>query len=349
MLTISIGGSRQDIEQGFQLAYLLLSDPIIEKSALRVWKEETLQNLEEARTNVEARRAEELGRLLSNDDPRFRRLTPEQVERMNIPSVERWLYRLIRSAPIEACVVGDIDRNEALNLVLTYLGSLPSRPRTDPALDRLRNVDWLPGAESSAVGVDTITPRASVAVGWRGADWTEVKDRRCLQIIAQILTSRLRVEVREKRSLTYTIYCTSRAAEGYPGTGLIAAYFTADPEKAADAADLTRQVFEDFVRNGPTDAEMDAVRRQFANVIETSQKEPRYWASVLADLDYRGTILSDVEDAMRAYTHYTADDLQNVAHRYIRPERRIQVIARPSAEAGEEAEANEEAPAADEQ
>jgi zinc protease len=343
-VTISINGSPQDIRDGFQLAYLLLTDPIIEKSALSVWKEQALQSLEEARTSVEAQRGEELGRLLSNDDPRFSMLTPDEVEDMTLPSAQRWLNRLLRSAPIEACVVGDIDRDEALDLVRTYLGSLPHRALTDPSLDRLRKIDWQPGPLISEIKVDTITPRASVAVGWRGADWKAVKDRRCLQIIAQILTSRLREEVREKRSLTYTIYCTARAADAYPGTGLIAAYFTADPEKAAEAADLTRNVFDDFVRNGPTDAEMDAVRKQFANIIETSQKEPRYWASVLSDLDYRGTVLNDVEDAQRAYTSYTADDLRNVAGRYIREERRIQVIALPVAKPTEEAgKAEEEA------
>jgi zinc protease len=353
-LTIRISGSTEDVREGFRLAYLLLTDPIIERSALSVWKEQTLQGLEEARTSVEAQRAEELGRLLSNDDPRLRMLTPEEVKGMTLPSAERWLNRLLRSAPIEACVVGDIDRDEALDLVRTYLGSLPHRTLTDGSLDRLRRLDRQPGPLTSVVKVDTITPRASVAVGWRGANWTAVKDRRCLQIIAQILTARLRVEVREKRSLTYTIYCTASAGDAYPGTGLIAAYFTADPEKAAEAADLTRQVFDDFVRNGPTDAEMAAVHKQFANVIETSQKEPRYWASVLADLDYRGTVLNDVKDAMRAYTSYTADDLRNVADRYIREERRIQVIALPAAKSteeakrGQEAEEAEEAKAADE-
>ncbi len=49
------------------------------------------------------------------------------------------------------------------------------------------------------------------------------------------------------------------------------------------------------------------MREQFSNSILTSQKEPTYWVSVMADMDYHGTVLADVKDALKQYTSYTRE------------------------------------------
>ncbi len=328
-LTISIEGTPEDVEEGFRLAHLLLTEPKVEASALKVWKEQMDQEIERRKTNVEAHLWESADALTSGGDPRFEFPTREQVEARTLEQGQAWLDGIVRAAPIEAAVVGDIDRQRALELVLKYLGSLPTRPATDPSLEPLRKVAQNPGPLLATAEVETITPRAVVLVGWRGADWRDVKDRRVLQLAAQIMETRLREGIREQRSLTYSIFCQAKPGIAYPGTGLFFAYFTADPDKAAEAADLTRSMIQQFAQEGPTAEEMDVVHRQFANEIETSQKEPGYWASVLSDLDYHGTKLADVKEALEMYTSYTREDVMEVLGKYLTDERRVQVIALP--------------------
>jgi zinc protease len=260
-----------------------------------------------------------------------RALTREQAQ--------GWLDRMIAESPIELAVVGDIDRKEALELARRYFGSLPRRPFTETGLEPLRDLDYEEGRLSSTVEVPTVTPTAVVLEGWRGANWTEVKDRRLLQIASRILTSRLREEIREDRGLTYTIWCVARAARGFPGTGHITVQFTADPDGAAEVAEIARGVVQQFAREGPTEEEIATVRRQFANIIETSQKKPGYWVGLLSEMDYRGTKLADVKNALQAYTSYTREDMMEVLARYVVPARRLEAIALPREEpAGAEPE-----------
>jgi len=342
-LIIRVEGTPEDIEEGFRLAHLLLTEPAVEASALKVWKEQMDQEIERRKTNVEEHLREEAKVLLSGGDPRFRFPTREQVDARSLAEGQQWLDGIVRSAPIEVAVVGDLDRDRALELVLKYLGSLPERQRTEPGLEPLRQVDARPGPLLSTVEVETITPRAVVLVGWRGANWRDVKDRRVLQLAAQIMETRLREQIREQRGLTYSIFCRADAATAYPGTGRFFAYFTADPDKAQEAAELTRTLIQKFAEEGPTEEEMDVVHRQFANQIETSQKEPSYWASVLSDLDYHGTRLADVKQAMEMYTSYTREDVMEAMGKYLTEGRRIQVIALPLVKT-EEQEAEEELP-----
>jgi zinc protease len=256
-------------------------------------------------------------------------LTEDNVNALSRDKGQVWLDNLVASAPIEAAVVGDIEIDRALELVRRYLGSLPGRAATPAHLDELRQLAIEAGPLTSTVHVPTITPRAVVFLGWRGANWTEVKKRRLLSIASEVLSARLREEIREERGLTYSIHCYARPAQAYPGNGFLGLTFTADPEKASEAADAARQVVEDFARQGPTAEEMETVRKQFANIIETSQKEPTYWASVMSDMDYRGTHLWDVKQALHDYTSYTRADMMEAVADCVREDRRIQVIALP--------------------
>lgn len=346
LLVISIAGTPEDIEEGFRLAHLLLTQPRIEPPALKIWKERRSQEIEERKTSVVAHRNEEVMALLSKNDPRLEFLVQEQVDRLTLEDGQQWLEGIIRSAPMEVAVVGDIERDRALALTLKYLGSLSRRPLADVTLDGLREIERTPGPLVSAVEVETITPKAVLLVGWRGAPWTAVKERRVLQIAAQILTTRLREEIREELGLAYSPYCIARAGKAYPAVGLFSAYLTADPDNVTDMAEATRRVIEQFAKDGPTDDEMQATRKQFRNLIETDQKEPGYWASVLSDLDYHGTRLADVKQAMEMYTSYTREDVMEVVSKYLTEERRIQVIALPQKEP-EEPEAHLRTPTAE--
>ena len=329
-IVVSISGTPEDIEEGFRLMYLIMTQGKLEESALKVWKEENAQQIEKRKTNVEAQLREKFSALISGDDPRVKPISREQLDKITVADAQAWIDAIFKSGPIEAAIVGDIEQGRAMDLAQKYLGSLPKRELVDDSLTALRKIDEKSGPQTATVGVETITPRAVVLTGWRGADWTNVKDRRILQLAGELLSTRLREEIREKRSLAYSPACISQPSKSYKGMGFIAAYFQADPEKAGQAASISEELIEKFAKEGPTDAELDAVRKQFKNSLETQLKEPSYWASVLADLDYRGTKLSDVKEVVEKFSTYSKDEILEVLKRYITPERHIQVITVPT-------------------
>jgi len=228
-------------------------------------------------------------------------------------------------------MVGDMDRDKMLTLAIKYFGSLPKRPFDNPELAKLRNVKILPGPLEAKIEVPTITPRALVSIGWRGANFQEVKDRRTLDLAAQILTSRMQSEIREKRGLTYSVSARSTAATSYLETGFFGTVFSADPEKVEEAAKVAREMMLDFAKNGPTDAEMQTVRNQMKNVLETQQKEPSYWTRVLSEMDLRGIRLEDVKNLIQQITNYSREDIVRVVNKYVKPAGHIEVVALPVA------------------
>lgn len=335
-LTLQVGGSNEDIEDGMRLAYLLLTQAKIEDTTFKTFKQRSLQWLDQQDFSVEGQLGRRVNALLMGDDPRFQPPSRTQVELLNLGKAQAWLDEILRTAPIEVAIVGDIDDTRALDLALRYLGSLPKREVVD-ARHRPAPIGHKAGPFEDAVAVKTITPRARVLVAWRGADWQDVKDRRVLDMAAAVLQQRLFNDLREERGLVYSVSVNAIPGRIYAGSGQFAVSFTTDPEKALEAATLAQAAAERLAKEGPSEAELNTVRRQFAHEIETSRREPIYWASVLSTLDYYGTRLHDVKTAPAAIMAYTAEDIRQGLRKYMTQERRLRVVSAPAPEAAPDA------------
>jgi zinc protease len=330
-VSLQVSGAPEALEDGLQLAYLLLREATIEPASVDLWKREQFQNLEARRTEVSARTQEAAALVLSGNDPRQQVLTPEQVEARSreIPQAQAWLDDLLQTAPMEVAIVGDLPSDRALTLAATYLGSLPSRPRTDPSLETLRQVNGFTGPMEQTVSVDTITPRAQPILMWQSAPWSDVKGRRLSYLAARILERRMREEIREKHGLTYSTATFARPAKDYPAMSALYVQFTTDPDKASEAVRLARAVVETFATEGPTDDEMETVRRQMRHSVETMLQEPQFWVNLLSDLDYHGTYLEDVHGLLDKLLAYTKDDIAMAIKHTVQPGRFALVIGQP--------------------
>jgi zinc protease len=152
-----------------------------------------------------------------------------------------------------------------------------------------------------------------------------------MQIASLILERRVLREVREERGLTYSTTVYAQSSKVYPDTSALHVEFTADPDKVAEAAALAKAVVERFVAEGPSDAEMDTVRKQLQNILGTTYKEPRFWIDVLSDLEYHGMQLQDLEGAIDKFLAFSKDEVAAEMRKAVVPERFAMILARPKA------------------
>jgi zinc protease len=261
---------------------------------------------------------------------RAKPLTVEQVRAIARPAAQAWLRRLITDAPIEAAVVGDVDRDTATRLATKYLGALPARPRiSDKTLADLRAIPRPQGPISLSESIETLTPQAGVLAGFFGADLRDVRDTRLLSMASRVLTTRMTKSIREERQLVYSIGASSEPATVYPGFGLFAAIAPTDPGKAATLATAIEEMFTEFAKDGPTPDELVVAKKQVANQLDETLKSPSFWLSRLSTLDYRALGLDDLLDAPAQYQRFTAKEIQETFARYDRPDARLRFIITP--------------------
>jgi len=330
-LSLSVSGDTADLERGLQLAYLLLTDPVIEQPALDQWKDAEQQRIVQRKSRpMQIMVDRSADAIYPRDESRPKSLTADQVRAITRPAAQAWLRRLITEAPIEVAVVGDIDRETATRLVTKYVGSLPARARIDDkTLLNLRVIAKPQGMVNVAESVEVLTPQAAVLAGFFGTDLRNVRDTRLLNLAARILSTRMIKTIREERQLVYSIDASSEPAVVYPGFGLFAAVAPTDPEKAPKLATALEEMYAEFHKDGPTAEELTVAKKQTENLLDEILKTPNFWLGRLSTLDYRGLTIDDVLEAQAAYQRFTAQEVQDAFARYDRPEARLRFIITP--------------------
>lgn len=331
--TLTISGSPSELETGFQLAHLMLTDPVIEPAAFEQWKTRQLQAIEQRKVQP----AGALGELVADTlypagEARLKPLTKEQIEKLTIPQAQAWLKRIISASPIEIAVVGEIKQADAEALVTRYLGSLAKRERmTDKTLANLRSVKHMPGPIAISKEMETKTQQAIVVDGFFAADAKNVRDARLMEMAARLVSTRLVKIIREEKQLVYSISAATRPGTTYPGWGQFTAQAPTAPDKADKLGPALDEVYDAFAKSGPTDEELTVARKQFANQMEETMKQPGFWTARLATLSYRGSSLDDTMDAPAAFQKFTADEIRECFAKYYKPESRFRFAIKPKA------------------
>ncbi|HLC40920.1 MAG TPA: insulinase family protein, partial [Methylomirabilota bacterium] len=269
----------------------------------------------------------------SPDEPRIKPLEAEQLQKVRLDAAQAWLKKIIAEAPIEVVVAGDIPRPAALGLVEKSLGSLPARDRiSDKTLGDLRTIKRAVGPIRVEKKISTKTPQAVVMDGFFGTDIQNVPDVRLLVLASRILSTRMNKVIREEKQLVYSIGASSQPASEYPGLGLFASRAPTDPAKAEALAAALDEMLASFANAGPTDDELGVAKKQIANFLDQSMKEPEFWVTRLSTLDYRGLSVDDIIEAPAAYQRYTAQEVRETFARYSGPTSRFRFIITPTSQ-----------------
>jgi len=328
-MEVSLQSSPDEMDDAFRLLHLLLTEPRVDETSLARWKQAFLQQIAMVDTNVNAQAGLVADELLTGGDPRFVLPTKEQIEAFTAEQAQSWLDGILKNAPIEVAISGDIEVDRAIELARRYLGSLTRRPAHRPKVDALRKINIEQGPLTRTVVVNTITPQALVRVGWRGAARGERPDFRALFFASQVATARLLDVIREEKGLTYSIQCAAIPSNSYDGNGSLFAIFTAAPDQAAEASKLAKEVMAGLIANPPTDKEMQAVSAQLKNMIETQMRQPQFWTQVLSNLRTSGRDINDIKNLVTNYTSQTKEQITEVLGRIMTEDRFFEVIATP--------------------
>lgn len=332
-MTLTVSGSPAELETGLQLAHLLLTEPRVEPAGLENWKTRQAQTIEARKKSPQGLLGEMVNdTLYPAGEVRLRQLTKAQVDAVTVEAAQAWLDKLVATAPVEVTVVGDISQEKADELVLKYLGSLGARPRIDSKVHaELRKIVRPVGPIDQRRTGTFQTPQAVVLVGFFGTDAQNTRDVRLLRTAARVLTSRMVKEIREEKQLVYSIGTQSQPASEYPGFGLFLAAAPTEPGKTDALAAAVLSMYQAFAKDGPTEEEMEKARKQTANELDESMKEPSFWVGRTATMDYRGLKLDDAVNAPAAYQAQTAAEVKEAFNRYFRPETTMTFVVKPEA------------------
>ena len=248
-------------------------------------------------------------------DTRFGTPSRAAFMTLSLDDVKSWVEPVLKTAPVELSIVGDLDVGQVRDLAARYLGSLPARI---PAKGAREAAVTFPAGESRLFQVDTKISKGMVLVGYPTEDIWDMSRNRRLNIMAEVFSDRLRKDVREKLGLTYSPQAWNHPMRAYPGFGFLTVSITIDPSKVDQVVEVVRNIAQDLASNGPDKDEVERALMPSVTHIKDMLRTNPYWLNTVLSgaslhpqkLEWCRTILDD-------YSSITPEDVARNAKKYL--------------------------------
>lgn len=305
-----------DLELLFQLYQASLQDPGYRSEALQVVRKQMEQEYGSLKHRVEGVMRLQAERFLAGGDSRFGWPTPEQMQQVTIDRIKAWLEAPLSCAPLELAVVGDFEPDKLIDLTARYLGSLPTRKAIDNS--SVRSGPDFPEADQLYLAVETNIDKSAVVVAFPTDDFWDIARTRRLNVLADIISERLRVRVREKLGAAYSPYAYNRAFRAYDGYGYLQSIFLIDPGMDATIILEAKKIAEELARNGISEDELKRALDPTLTQIKDLRQSNAYWLnSVLAGSSRHPEQIDWARNIATDYAAITQDEINALAKKYL--------------------------------
>ena len=319
----------EELQLVFQLLYAHLRDPGFSDTAFSLVMDRFGQRYESMARTVRGAMRLQGSRFLAGGDNRFGLPPFAQFRQLTLADVTNWLAPVLDHAPLELSMVGDFDPQEALTLAARYLGGLPSRNRA-ASVASSRPVAF-PRAETLRLPVPSRIPKGMVVVAYPTDDVWKIGKTRRLSVLSEIVSDRLREDIREGLGAAYSPYAFNRPSRAFPGYGLFRVVVQVSPEEAPLVEQRIRKISADILEGGISRDELDRALDPTLTGIKDLKRTNGYWLDTV--LAGSGAHPEQITWARTIYDDYASigiDDLLPLARTYLRRERAATIVVFPA-------------------
>lgn len=248
--------------------------------------------------------------------------TKESVATLSRAALLAYRSRRYAAGNVVVCLAGNIGPEEGLALLRAQFRRFPAGPTR--AARPFRNA-W----GRRRVGVrDKRTDQAHVVAGGTGVSYTH-KDRSAVDLLAAILggsmSSRLFLEVRERRGLAYAV---RTSAEHFTDTGYVATQAGVDPAKLPDAVAVILAEYGKARTTRVPRAELAKARETLKGRLLIRLESSSDVAQFVGGQEVLTGRIVSVDDVFARLDAVTPEDIQRVAQTHLAPSRlRVAAIA----------------------
>jgi zinc protease len=337
-LGASFGGSAGADRMSFALRSLTYPDLLAKAAALAArqlgqpafpeapWlrdRPKLIASLKEANTRPATQAGRAFAKAVYGTHPYGYESTEATLNRIAVADMRALHASALKPCAAKVSVVGALTRAQADAMVTTLLAQLPVS--ACDAMPPVPEVEPLQVANEQRIAFTSA--QAQVMLGQPGFKRNS-PDFFALTVGNHILggggfTARLTEEVREKRGLTYSVY-------SYFAPGMHAGAFTIGlqtrPDQAQQALDLVREVLVRFVKDGPTERELQAAKDNLIGGFALRLDSNKKLLDNVANIAWNGLPLDYLDTWTAQVQKLTLADVRNAFARTVQPEHMATVV-----------------------
>lgn len=253
--------------------------------------------------------------------------TSEGIAKLDRGMLQAFHQRAYTAANVEITLVGDLNRTEAETLIDAISHALAQGAAMAP----------LPVAtplhEAKVLAIKELASNTSVKLALPLSLSPGNADYPATMVANQILgrgaESRLATELRERRSLTYSIYSDLRM---YKAGSFLYITWDVQPAYLQASVELVRLIVRCFIEHGPSQAELELAVAQLKGELLRTFADDTQLSEKIAELNTHGLSATHYEDYLARLSQLTSEEVRSVAARLIDLDHIVCVSVGPATE-----------------
>ncbi|SFV55138.1 Probable zinc protease pqqL [hydrothermal vent metagenome] len=302
----------EDIDTMFELMYLKLTKPKIDKTIAKNRKKYLKYVAQEEDKNPKTKFSKEFFRYFYKNNPRIIYDTNETINRLNSDDMLKiFKDRFSDMNNFHFAIIGDIEVKKIEKLIAKYLGNLPTKEREESFVDRKK--EYLEGNQKFIKDYNNENI-SNVAILFKSRLAYTKKRELALDAMTSILKVRLRELIREEKSGVYGIGVSTEISRLEKNRSTAKIRFSCDPKRRAELISAVYGVIETLKKDSVTNKELDVYKKKFHKSYETAMRENYYWLSYMVDSYRYGTPIEDILKLPKMVDNVSKDDVKKIAN-----------------------------------
>jgi zinc protease len=311
------------LAQATALAARQMAEPAYPQGLWLRDRPKLIASLKEANTRPATLAARAYNQAVYGGHPYGYEMTADSLNRIGVADMRALHADTVRACGAKVSIVGALDRVQADAMVTQLFARVPATPCA--ALPVVPPVVAL--AAASEKRMEFASAQAHVLLGQPGFERRD-PDFFALTVANHILggggfTARLTEEVREKRGLTYSVY-------SYFAPGEHAGAFTIGlqtrPDQAQQALDLVREVLTQFVKDGPTEKELQAAKDNLVGGFALRVDSNKKLLDNVANIAWNGLPLDYLDTWTAQVQKLTVQEVRTAFAKVVKPQALATVV-----------------------
>ena len=316
------------LDAAFELAARQLAFPAFPGDIWQTERERWIANLQESETKPSVLASRAFSQAVYANHPYGAETSAESLRNIDTQMMAEFHARHFVPCRARISIVGAIGREQANEMVEQLLASLPSGSSCEllPLVDEVKPLE-----QARRVDIAFESAQAHLFIGQPGIA-RQHPDYLPLIVGNYVLggggfVSRLTEQVREKRGLSYSVY-------SYFSPGQHAGAFTVGlqtrPDQAEQAIEVATNVVSEFVKNGPTEQEVQAAKNFLIGGFALRLDSNRKLMDNLSNIAWFDLPLDYLDHWTELVDKITVADIQQAFARNLQPERMVTVVLGPA-------------------
>jgi zinc protease len=313
-----------DLELQLQLMCAALTDPGYRDEALRQLKA-ALPMIEQQLKHSPAGPQAEIEAWMHGLDARYMMPPVSVLGSYTTDDVKAWLTPALTQAPIELSIVGDFTEDSLLPVLLKTMGALPARVASTDDMSALRQVKSPTPPTRLDTSYASKVAQAITITNWKTKGLRDnQKESRRLNLLAEILSDRLREEIREKLGASYSPNAGLDGSDALENMGFLSAMSVGKPEDLEKLTEAALTIGDELATGGATADELDRAIKPMLAGMDKTLRDNSYWLDTVMQRSQEKPINLDLARNRKAdYESITLEEINALAKQYLKKDNAI--------------------------